>query len=73
LIFFQRFQPILFPAIIRDPEYFNSFFIDSHRGGCDENTGFPADWMPAGEMEGRKARCLATAKKSMFPVQFLPE
>ncbi len=36
-------------------------------------TGFSADWMPAGKMEGRRARCLATAKKSMFPVQFLPE
>ena len=31
-------------------------------------TGFLADWMPARKMEGREARCLATAKKSMFPV-----
>ena len=30
-------------------------------------TGFSAEWMPAGEMEGRRARCLATAKKSAFP------
>ena len=33
-------------------------------------TGFLADWMPARKMEGREARCLATAKKSMFPVDF---
>lgn len=31
-------------------------------------TGFLADWMPVRKMEGREARCLATAKKSMFPV-----
>ena len=31
-------------------------------------TGFLADWMPARKMEGREARCLATAKKFMFPV-----
>ncbi len=33
-------------------------------------TGFPADWMPARKMEGRRARCLATVKKSISPVNF---
>ena len=31
-------------------------------------TGFLADWMPVRKMEGRETRCLATAKKSIFPV-----
>ena len=36
-------------------------------------TGFLADWMPARKMEGREARCLATAKKIHVPGVDFPE
>lgn len=36
-------------------------------------TGFLADWMPARKMEGREARCLATAKKVHVPGVDFPE
>ena len=36
-------------------------------------TGFLADWMPARKMEGREARCLATAKKVHVPGVNFPE
>ena len=68
LFFIEIVQRWRYWTVTRSSSYEDTGSLQNHIVVDVIETGFLADWMPARKMEGREARCLATAKKSMFPV-----